>query len=93
MTYGGSWYKREHKSSLGTGAVIEVNTGLVIDYHTTCKFCPKCCRKEGALKRKDITEEQYSVWKECHAPLCEPGQGAKIEKVNSGTIKIGGPRP
>jgi len=39
VSFDGSWQKRGFTSRHGMAAVIEVETGLVIDYHVLATFC------------------------------------------------------
>lgn len=71
VTFDGSWQKRGHTSLLAVCAVIEAETGLVIDYVTVSKFCEKCTKKESSLKRKKINQEQYNEWLVGHRDECQ----------------------
>lgn len=62
VTFDGTWQKRGHTSLLAAGAVIDAETGLVIDYESISKYCEQCTKKENALKRKKITQEQFDEW-------------------------------
>lgn len=39
VSYDGTWHKRGHTSNYGLGIVIDVLTGLVIDFHILSKYC------------------------------------------------------
>ena len=39
VTFDGSWQKRGHSSHYGLGAVIELETGLVLDYEAYSLYC------------------------------------------------------
>ncbi|GFR64715.1 hypothetical protein ElyMa_000184600 [Elysia marginata] len=39
VSYDGTWQKRGHTSNHGLGVVIEVTTGLAVDYHVMSSFC------------------------------------------------------
>ena len=39
VSYDGSWAKRGHTSKIGVGAIIEIMTGLVVDYHVMSLYC------------------------------------------------------
>lgn len=41
VSYDGTWHKRGHTSIYGLGIVIDVLTGLVIDYEVLSKYCPE----------------------------------------------------
>lgn len=51
-TFDGSWHKRGHKSKFDIGAVIDVDCGLVIEYHVCSKLCNMCSSKYKALKNQ-----------------------------------------
>jgi hypothetical protein len=44
VSYDGSWQTRGFQSNIGTGFVIEAETGFVLDYEVLSKFCMKCKR-------------------------------------------------
>jgi hypothetical protein len=46
VSFDGSWHKRGHTSLYGIAAVIEVNTGLILDYTVLSKYCHLCSLKE-----------------------------------------------
>lgn len=52
VTTDGSWHERGHKSNFGIGAVIEMESGLLLDYEVCSKLCRKCIAKEKALISK-----------------------------------------
>lgn len=66
MTLDGAWHTRGHKSLHGTGAVIDANTGLIVDYETLCKTSLVCKAKTKALEKKKIAREYYDTWKLVH---------------------------
>ncbi|KAK3893060.1 hypothetical protein Pcinc_003106 [Petrolisthes cinctipes] len=70
VSFDGSWHTRGHKSLLETGAIIDADTGLVLDYENLSKFCTKCNIKNAELKKKKITEEQHEKWTTEHASVC-----------------------
>lgn len=47
VSYDGSWQKRGFTSKYGVGCVIEVVTGLVIDYEVISKYCRVCQKKKN----------------------------------------------
>ncbi|KAK4329594.1 hypothetical protein Pmani_000069 [Petrolisthes manimaculis] len=71
VIYDGSWQKRGHTSNLAVGEVIEAETGLVIDYETVSKYCEKCTKKENAMKRKEISKDDFEVWLVGHKEECK----------------------
>ena len=44
VSFDGSWMKRGHTSHCGVGAVIEANTGFVVDFYVVSNHCHKCSR-------------------------------------------------
>ncbi|KAH9381902.1 hypothetical protein HPB48_015378 [Haemaphysalis longicornis] len=63
VSYDGSWMTRGHSSHIGVGTVIELFTGLVLDYVVLSNFCAGC---ERAPKESDPA---YEEWKAKH--LCQ----------------------
>ena len=50
VIYDGTWHTRGYHSTLGAGIVIEVRTGLVIDFIGYSKSCVHCNRKKSKLR-------------------------------------------
>ena len=67
VSYDGSWHKRGHTSMYGVAAVIDVYTGLVIDYVVLSKFCLACTRKKTEL---GTTSQEFQHWHESHKQQC-----------------------
>ena len=44
MLLSGTRHTRGHTSLMGAGVVIEVRTGLVLDYHIMCNSCTTCTK-------------------------------------------------
>lgn len=63
VSYDGSWQKRGFTSLYGLGAVIDVNTGLVLDYELLSKFCYACIMAE---KNYGEGSDMYKTWYEEH---------------------------
>ena len=49
VSFDGSWHKRGHTSMYGVAAVIEVMTGLVVDYVTLSSYCHSCSLKHTSF--------------------------------------------
>ena len=45
VIFDGSWQKRGHTSTLAVGAIVEAETGCVIDYEVVSKYCELCVKK------------------------------------------------
>ena len=56
VTYDGTWQKRGFTSLYGIGFVIELFTGIIIDYEIISKFCRICSEKE---KTMDSNSEEF----------------------------------
>lgn len=49
VSFDGTWMTRGHRSHIGIGFVIEVYTGLIVDFEVICNYCPIC--KSGKVKK------------------------------------------
>ena len=65
--FGGNWHKRSHTSMHGVAAVIEVVTGLVVDYEVLSTYCHSC-----SLKRCKFTNDHaaFDAWYRDHKEDC-----------------------
>ena len=62
VSYDGTWHKRGHSSLYGLGLVIDILTGLVVDYELLSRYCPVC-----SMKKKIMSLEAFNSWYEEHA--------------------------
>ena len=46
VSYDGTWQKRGYSSHNGAASVIDLLTGLPVDYEVLSNFCSKCSHKE-----------------------------------------------
>lgn len=67
VSYDGSWQKRGHTSHYGVGAVIDVLTGLVIDYEVLSTYCHACSLSATRLGGDSA---DFRQWYEGHAGEC-----------------------
>ncbi|GFW89908.1 uncharacterized protein TNCV_2980041 [Trichonephila clavipes] len=51
VSYDGTWQKRGHSSLYGIGIVIDILTGLIIDYEILSKYCPECTTAKGIWEK------------------------------------------
>ncbi|GFT09557.1 uncharacterized protein TNCV_797601 [Trichonephila clavipes] len=67
VSYDGTWQKRGHSSLYGIGIVIDILTGLIIDYEILSKYCPEC-----TTAKRDLGENsaEYSIWYKSHQKEC-----------------------
>lgn len=65
VSFDGSWHKRGHSSHNGIAVVIDIITGLPVDYEVLSNFCLKChfSRKED--------DPCYEQWQESHKVDCQ----------------------
>lgn len=59
VSFDGSWLTRGHKSLIGVGSVIEVQTGLVLDVHVTSLHCQTCATTGERMKGN---APEYEAW-------------------------------
>lgn len=70
VTFDGSWQKRGHSSLLAVGAVVEAETGLVVDYATISKYCELCSKMEVRKTNKTISDKDFDEWYRDHKSKC-----------------------
>ncbi|KAL7635815.1 UNVERIFIED_CONTAM: hypothetical protein RMT77_013632 [Armadillidium vulgare] len=68
VSFDGTWLTRGFGSLIGLGFVVEVETGIILDYHILCKYCNIC--NQHIKKEKNLSEEEIKAWKEAHKPNC-----------------------
>lgn len=68
VSYDGTWQKRGHSSLYGVFAVIDVLTGLVIDFEVLSKYCPDC-----VTAARDLGENsaEFKIWDDGHKKDCQ----------------------
>ena len=59
VSYDGTWHKRGHTSLYGIGIVIDILTGIVIDFEILSKYCGVCTQKSKSLDKKS---KEYKEW-------------------------------
>lgn len=80
VTYDGSWHKRGHTSTYGIACVIDILTGLVIDFHVLSKYCHSCSINS---KRYGCNSDEFNTWYETHKDDCDKnytGSSGAMEK-------------
>ncbi|XP_068081863.1 uncharacterized protein [Anabrus simplex] len=82
VSYDASWHKRGHTSNYGVGFAIDIQTGIVLDYHVLSKYCQKCVVAERDLGKHssefDIWYEGHNNSSECEKNYC--GSSNAMEK-------------
>ncbi|GFR85167.1 hypothetical protein ElyMa_006020700 [Elysia marginata] len=85
VSFDGSWAKRGHTSKIGFASVIEVMTGLVIDFHVMSLFCQICATTGEPLRKRNAQE--YEAWLVKHK---ESGTCTKNYEGSSGGMEKAG---
>lgn len=78
VTYDGTWHKRGHSSHFGIGIVIELNTGLILDYKVLSNYCHGC---EIGPKPQD---PNYEAWKNVHKNTCQKNYNGSANSMEVG---------
>ncbi|KAH7945181.1 hypothetical protein HPB49_007388 [Dermacentor silvarum] len=73
VSFDGSWMTRGNSSHIGVGAVIELFTGLVLDYVVLSNFCAGC---ERGPKENDPA---YQTWWDSH--MCQKNTAKKAGEM------------
>ncbi|GFV05885.1 uncharacterized protein TNCV_2552521 [Trichonephila clavipes] len=68
VSFDGSWQKRGYKSLYGIGVVIDLLTGLVIDYEILSKYCTECT---AAVRDLSGDSPDFAIWYEGHKSECQ----------------------
>ncbi len=66
VSFDGSWQRRGHSSHNGVACVIDLLTGLPIDYEVLSNFCLKC----QLASENPPAPGDYEEWKQNHSPNC-----------------------
>ena len=67
VSFDGTWQKRGHASMLGVAAVIDVVTGLVVDYEVLSMYCHSCSCKKAQL---GADSPAFTTWYVEHQDDC-----------------------
>lgn len=68
VSYDGTWHTRGHRSNYGIGCVIDVLTGLVVDFEIMSKYCHACVITEKLLGKDSL---EFFFCNEGHISTCE----------------------
>lgn len=63
VSFDGTWHRRGHSSLYGIGCVIDILTGLVIDYIVLSKYCHMC---EVSKEELNPESPEFHIWYESH---------------------------
>ncbi|GFX00012.1 uncharacterized protein TNCV_3080081 [Trichonephila clavipes] len=64
VSYDGTWQKRGHTSNLGLGIIIDVLSGLVLDFEVLSKYCQNCV---VAGRDMGVDSAEFHIWQKGHA--------------------------
>ncbi|GBO27802.1 hypothetical protein AVEN_257504-1 [Araneus ventricosus] len=59
VLYDGTWQKPGHTSLYGIAMVVDIFSGLVIDYEILLKYCPECTTAKRNLGEHST---DFSIW-------------------------------
>ena len=78
VSFDGTWQKRGFTSLYGVGVVIDIMTGLIVDYHLLSKYCHACAQNKSVMSDHD-----FHVWKATHDDCCQNHEESskKMEQV------------
>ena len=88
VSFDGSWHKRGHSSLYCVGYVIDILTGLVIDYFIVSKYCHDCTKTASDFGENS---PEFEIWYEAHynSGKCEKnydGSSASMEAHAAGML-------
>ena len=70
VTCDGTYLTRGYKSHIGIVAVIETETGFLLDFEVLSNFCLVCTQLSNKLKLKKLSAEEYNEKIDMHAAKC-----------------------
>ncbi|GFU84609.1 uncharacterized protein TNCV_1686621 [Trichonephila clavipes] len=68
VSYDGTWQKRGHTSNLGLGIIIDILSGLVLDFEVLSKYCHNCV---VAGRDMGVDSAEFHIWQKGHADECD----------------------
>lgn len=83
VSYDGSWKTRGFHSPFGVGFVIEMLTGLVIDYTIRSKYCVEC-----ELVGKKLKGDEREQWQQLHQDHCDVNHTGSSGAMETEAAKI-----
>ena len=78
VSFDGTWSKKGFTANFGVDFVISAETGQVLDYDFSSKFCLSCARNKQML-----TDEEFQIWYTSHKSKCtenHTGSSGAMEK-------------
>ncbi|KAK7096021.1 hypothetical protein V1264_005368 [Littorina saxatilis] len=68
VAFDGTWHKRGFSSHYGVGVVVDVLTGLVLDFSVKSTYCHTCAMNKEKLE--EMTPAQQLRWEQQHRAEC-----------------------
>ncbi|GFS69492.1 uncharacterized protein TNCV_3893701 [Trichonephila clavipes] len=68
LSYDGTWQKRGHTSNLGLGIIIDILSGLVLDFEVLSKYCQNCV---VAGRDMGVDSAEFHIWQKGHVDECD----------------------
>ncbi|GFW05073.1 uncharacterized protein TNCV_598671 [Trichonephila clavipes] len=68
VSYDGTWQKRGHTSNIGLGIIIDILSGLVLDFEVLSKYCHNCV---VAGRDMGVDSAEFHIWQKGHADECD----------------------
>ncbi|GFV48003.1 uncharacterized protein TNCV_4150891 [Trichonephila clavipes] len=68
VSYDSTWQKRGHTSNLGLGIIIDILSGLVLDFEVLSKYCHNCV---VAGRDMGVDSAEFHIWQKGHADECD----------------------
>ncbi|CAF3041448.1 unnamed protein product, partial [Rotaria sp. Silwood2] len=80
----GTWKRRGHISNFGIVFVIDVQSGMCIDYEVMSLLCEAC-----VMKKAKLSKTQFIKWYKKHQTLCHKNyDGTSKSMEKEGTIRL-----
>ena len=83
VSYDSTWMTRGHKSMHGIGRIVEVVTGLVIDFTILSLYCQSCsaaATRYGSRETKDF-QDWHQLHNDCNVNYTGSSGGMEVEAV------------
>ena len=81
VSFDGTWMKRGFSSLYGVFVAVSWDSGRVLDFHSSGKYCPECTMWYAMMENGKTTEERFSRWKLAH--VCDINTGRSAPGMES----------
>ncbi|XP_045594769.2 uncharacterized protein [Procambarus clarkii] len=83
VSFDGSWHTRGHHSQIGTSFVVEIFTGMVVDFNVFCKKCSQCQQFERSKKSGKLNQAQFDSEMAKHLPKCDRNYSSSAKNMEA----------